>query len=201
MNNRIINNFTKVLAVGLLIAPAMGIQTNTVGAQSKNSSQNLSERNSFDRDDQQEAQNNSEFNPKVIDKVNQGIRIENNQYVLDSAAKNELSQSEIVKIDKLLQEFNAVVKEKGIILTQNDAEDESSDTSLPFISLIKKHRSRHHYKAHIVGYGSNGYCYEDSRGHFHYYVTKTPMQTVASVLGHGWGNAAGSGFGLGLIGH
>ena len=101
MNNRIINNFTKVLAVGLLIAPAMGIQTNTVGAQSKNSSQNLSERNSFDRDDQQEAQNNSEFNPKVIDKVNQGIRIENNQYVLDSAAKNELSQSEIVKIPEL----------------------------------------------------------------------------------------------------
>ena len=52
----------------------------------------------------------------------------------------------------------------------------------PFITFVKgkkrKHRKSHGY---IVGYGSNGYCYKDSKGNFHYYVTKSPLQTVLDV--------------------
>ncbi|WP_270769749.1 garvicin Q family class II bacteriocin, partial [Lactobacillus crispatus] len=64
------------------------------------------------------------------------------------------------------------------------------------VSTFVKGKKRKHRKSHgyIVGYGSNGYCYKDSKGNFHYYVTKSPLQTVLDVNRQGLESALGGGW-------
>lgn len=132
--------------------------------------------------------------------INKYTIVYNNQYVLEISSKNnKFTQEEILEAKNILSEFNQKVRENNIILSS-----ENTDISYsPFISFARtrKHKKAHHRsgKIHIVGYGSNGYCYKDSHGKYHYVVTRTPFQTVMHVMGHGWANAAASGFGLGLI--
>lgn len=41
--------------------------------------------------------------------------------------------------------------------------------------------------------GSNGYAWTDSRGNWHYTVTKSAVDTVFGIIGNGWGSAGASG--------
>ena len=82
------------------------------------------------------------------------------------------------------------------LLYIEDVENNNLDQEVsPFITFVKgkkrKHRKSHGY---IVGYGSNGYCYKDSKGNFHYYVTKSPLQTVLDVNRQGLESALGGGW-------
>lgn len=200
MKNIFTGKISKALVVTMLAFPTIELQSQSIVHASENTQY------------QQTTPVSSNVNTKTlglikslssntINVANQHIKVEHNQFVLDNTAREVLSTTDISKITKILTIFNETVKHNNVLLTYGDeidtsGEQESQITPYPFVSFAR----RHHYKAHIVGYGSNGYCYEDSRGHFHYIVTKTPFQTVTSVMGHGWGNAAGSGFGLGLIG-
>lgn len=113
------------------------------------------------------------------DIANQYIKVENNRLVLDGSARNVLSANDISKINQILSAFNEIVNNNNITLTySNDnnslinQEDSNQQDIYPFISFTRSTRRHHHSKSYIVGYGSNGYCYKDSKGNFHYVVTK-----------------------------
>ena len=134
--------------------------------------------------------------------INNYVRIYNNEYILDLPKNNNLDKSTVDKIQALLADFNKKVADDNIVLiSENDNVDTNYSPFISFARTSKKRKRASHRssKVQIVGYGSNGYCYKDKHGNFHYVVTRTPFQTVMHVMGHGWANAAGSGFGLGLI--
>lgn len=133
-----------------------------------------------------------------IQQANKYIKIENNQYMLDTSNKScTLSPETIHKIQEALTLFNKTVRENNVVLLSNeDVENNNLDQEVsPFITFVKgkkrKHRKSHGY---IVGYGSNGYCYKDSKGNFHYYVTKSPLQTVLDVNRQGLESTLGGGW-------
>ncbi|MCT7675646.1 MAG: garvicin Q family class II bacteriocin [Lactobacillus iners] len=200
MNKKIIKQCNKILAISMLTMPIVGLsnQSTTVKA-SINSQPTVSLNEGSTPNNVNVIKLIKSLSPSAEAIANQHIEIKNNNFILDNNAIISLSSTDITKIRKILTIFNQTVNSNYIILS-SEKDNNTNDYSqymYPFISLARS-KKQHHYKKHIVGYGSNGYCYQDSKGNFHYVVTKTPLQTVASVMYHGWMNAAGSGFGLGL---
>lgn len=148
---------------------------NTVNAASvKNDNQEISR--------EQAIQDGRTLSKSKLDEMSQFIYIKNNQYVLQVPNNSKISSSDINKEQEILTVFNRMVKENGAVLIPDDSNNVS-----PFVSFVK--RSRHHKRYHkidIVGYGSNGYCYRDRHGNFHYRVTKSIGQATWDTIVYGW---------------
>lgn len=87
---------------------------------------------------QLERENMSENNltQDVIDKADQFVQVQNNQYVLTEGAKKEFNNSEITQIKKIISESNAEVKhENALIDTSDKAFYPYTNNSNPFVSF------------------------------------------------------------------
>lgn len=70
------------------------------------------------------------------------------------------------------------------MVSENNAVLIPSDSGIsPFVSFTRRRR----HKRNIVAYGSNGYCWRDKHGRFHYTVTKSIGQATWDTIVYGWG--------------
>lgn len=77
--------------------------------------------------------------------------------------------------------FNLQASNNGVIL---DNENSSQATSSnPLFGTMRAKQYRY--------YTANGYEYRDSKGHWHYVVTKSPFEAAFGVALHGWEGALG----------
>lgn len=134
-----------------------------------------------------------------LNQADRYVKLVNNKYVLDVPENSGLSNETINKVKMMLNYFNTEVENAGIIIDLKNQTGEFQSYNSPFISFARKttkHHRKHHKSSHIsiVGYDSNGYCYRDSRGNYHYVVTKSPLQTVLDVSRKGWEAALGGGW-------
>lgn len=87
-----------------------------------------------------------------IQQANKYIKIENNQYMLDTSNKScTLSPETIHKIQEALTLFNKTVRENNVVLLSNeDVENNNLDQEVsPFITFVKG-KKRKHRKSNVI---------------------------------------------------
>ena len=171
--------FEKILVGSMLLAANIVAVTTTpnevhAATVTKNVAESVSTNQGVTREQAiKEGQSLSSF---VFTKADQYIVIQNNQYVIKPTTNCDLTNSEIEKIQDILSVFNKMAAENNTVLIP------SNDGLSPFVSF-----ARRSHKRDIVAYGSNGYCWRDRHGNFHYTVTKSIGQATWDTIVNGWG--------------
>ena len=184
------NKFTKcskILLASVLLLPVMNLKSIPVHAQTQTTVATNQRVTTESVTKEQAIKDGQKLTSSQLRSMSQYIRIVNNQYVLQVPEDSGIPKSAVQAEQEVLTVFNRMVKENGAVLISDDSgEDEVSD--FPFVSFARRSRKSHkRHKIEIVGYGSNGYCYRDSHGRFHYRVTKNIGQATWDTIVYGWG--------------
>ena len=115
-----------------------------------------------------------------INKLNSYVQIENGKMILNIPSNSGLTTQQIEQAKQVIDQFNLQASNNGVII---DAGNSSQTASAPSFGVMRAKRYRY--------YTANGYEYRDSKGHWHYVVTKSPFEAAFGVALHGWEGALG----------
>lgn len=122
----------------------------------------------------------SSLSTEQINKLNSYVQIENGKMILNIPSNSGLTTQQIEQAKQVIDQFNLQANNNGVII---DAGNSSQTASAPSFGVMRAKRYRY--------YTANGYEYRDSKGHWHYVVTKSPFEAAFGVALHGWEGALG----------